>query len=62
MESLRILVAGDTDVPPPYGGLARRVLNNCHEWEQRHAVTLLLNAGCAPRPVAPRVPRATKKT
>jgi glycosyltransferase involved in cell wall biosynthesis len=42
VRSLRILVAGDTDVPPPYGGLARRVLNNCHEWEQRHDVTLLL--------------------
>src|SRR6266542_6195023 len=39
---VRILVAGNTDVPPPYGGLARRILHNCHQWEQRHQVTLLL--------------------
>jgi glycosyltransferase involved in cell wall biosynthesis len=39
---MRILVGGGTDVPPPYGGLARRILHNCAQWEQRHQVTLLL--------------------
>jgi len=39
---MNILLAGATDVPPPYGGLARRILFNCRFWEERHAVTLLL--------------------
>jgi glycosyltransferase involved in cell wall biosynthesis len=39
---MRILVAGGCDIPPPYGGLAGRVLNNITIWQREHDVHLLL--------------------
>jgi glycosyltransferase involved in cell wall biosynthesis len=39
---MNILVAGGCDIPPPYGGLAGRILNNAVIWEREHNVHILL--------------------
>lgn len=38
---MNILLTGRLEIPPPYGGLARRILNNCKMWLQNHKVCLL---------------------
>lgn len=39
---MNILLAGGCDIPPPYGGLAGRILNNAIIWEREHNVHILL--------------------
>lgn len=39
---MNILVAGGCDIPPPYGGVATRILNIARVWENEHQVHLLL--------------------
>ena len=41
------MVAGGCDIPPPYGGLAGRILNNAAIWELEHDVHILLPWGKA---------------
>ncbi|MCK4352515.1 glycosyltransferase family 4 protein [candidate division WOR-3 bacterium] len=38
---MNILIAGNADLPPPYGGMARRISNNVREWEKSHFVSIL---------------------
>lgn len=42
---MKILIAGGCDIPPPYGGLSARVLNNVIVWASEHEVHILLRWG-----------------
>lgn len=39
---MNLLICGDADIPPPYGGLARRILTNIKEWEMEHNISVLV--------------------
>lgn len=39
---MNLLICGDADIPPPYGGLARRILTNIKEWEVENNISVLV--------------------
>ncbi|MDD5472789.1 MAG: glycosyltransferase family 4 protein [Candidatus Methanoperedens sp.] len=39
---MNILICGDVDIPPPYGGLARRILTNTSNWEIENNISVLV--------------------
>lgn len=39
---MNILICGDVDIPPPYGGLARRILTNIYNWERDNNISVLV--------------------
>lgn len=39
---MNILICGDADIPPPHGGLARRILTNIKEWEMEDNISVLV--------------------
>ncbi len=39
---MNLLVCGDADIPPPYGGLARRILTNIKEWEVENNISAVV--------------------
>jgi len=42
---MNILITGRIEIPPPYGGMARRILNNCKVWTgENHKVCLLYHS------------------